>query len=563
MIFRPHFKAPSVMWTILFTSLLLVVVAILAQNKHRGPVVENFGLWFAATSERRQGVRVVADSPGGWAGETPFQDTHSTRELRLGTALSLRENKRDRVLTVLPEPRLLIIVTKGKVLNVRSLKSMASVNFHSEEARVLTHHLLYAFNSLPTDTSGWRVSDKMPTSGGPEAFACCVGPGHPLLARIAADTTLSPMSYDDVDIDKLRVLIPLVTVQERDWHGLLSGGKSFHRPLVLSLIGLHPLVYGQECEACARVLQEVPDSAMPLNNLHARHLRMMDVTLERMRGYNTNKEDKTSVELFSSLAKPVRIAVEDGRFFFTPLPGAPDGVLQTHLTASVVQGVRLSEGDTVILPGLKDDPYVVTKAGDRGCTLVSHVHLKDVEVAYRDRKGARLTTLHSSDGLQLRVGDNVYWEAGAGRVTKVSEDGKIAVAFPADDDDDESSATHGECITHPWLRTRQECEADKSMGKPKAVGVWDSPCTKDIQCPFYQKNKRYRNYRGGCLAGFCELPIGLQRVGYRQYREDSKESFPYCHGCPGGEPDCCPKQQPTPDYAFVMDEIERSTPAGA
>lgn len=480
----------------------------------------------------------------------------------MGTVLSMTDHQ-DRVLTVLPEPRLLIIVTKGRIRNdgdlphIRSLKHASSVTFHSEDARVLTHHLLYTFNSLPSDTSGWRVSDQtplVPSGGGGAAFVCCVGRGHPLLARIAEDATLSPMAYDDVDIDKLRVLVPLVTVHDTDWHGLLSGGKSFHRPLVLSLLGIHPLVYGQEKEedtdAYTQVLRTLPESTMPLNNIHARYLRMMGVTLEHMREYNNH-------EHFSAEQPPVRIALEDGskeRLFFTPLPMAPDGVLQTHLRTSVVQGVRLSVGDRVTLPGLKGDAYVVVKVDQGGCTLVSHVHLKDTEVTFRDGKWARLQ--HVTDE-QLRVGDNVHWGTGAGKVSRISY-GTITVSVSEVDD------THGECITHPWLRTRHECEADMAMGKPKAVGVWDSPCTKDVQCPFYQKNKKYRNYRGGCIAGFCELPIGLQRVGYRQYREDKEDSFPYCRGCPGepGRADCC-AMQPEPDYAFVMDELERPTSAGA
>jgi hypothetical protein len=50
-------------------------------------------------------------------------------------------------------------------------------------------------------------------------------------------------------------------------------------------------------------------------------------------------------------------------------------------------------------------------------------------------------------------------------------------------------------------------------------GVWDSPCIKNTDCPFYKANKNFPNEFGGCNSqtGYCELPIGLNPVGYRSY----------------------------------------------
>ena len=97
------------------------------------------------------------------------------------------------------------------------------------------------------------------------------------------------------------------------------------------------------------------------------------------------------------------------------------------------------------------------------------------------------------------------------------------------------------------------CEsAYNTAGNKKQKGTWDKPCNIDTECPFFQKNKNYKNYRGGCNNGYCELPIGVSRISFRRY-----QGKPWCHGCPDkSDPVCCESQE-KPDYAFVLDEYER------
>jgi len=85
--------------------------------------------------------------------------------------------------------------------------------------------------------------------------------------------------------------------------------------------------------------------------------------------------------------------------------------------------------------------------------------------------------------------------------------------------------------------------------------IWDRPCKENAECPFYQANDRYRNYRGGCIAGYCEVPLGVKRMGFRRYDAGSK---PLCHGgaqrrSPRGHE--CDAEHP--DLAFELDEFER------
>ena len=97
------------------------------------------------------------------------------------------------------------------------------------------------------------------------------------------------------------------------------------------------------------------------------------------------------------------------------------------------------------------------------------------------------------------------------------------------------------------------------------AGVFDKPCNNNNECPFYKKNKNYENNRGGCVKGFCEMPLNIERVGYKNYRTNTK---PFCHncnidGCLGDDCfTCCEEQKNdpnlnSPDYMFNNDSLER------
>ena len=104
--------------------------------------------------------------------------------------------------------------------------------------------------------------------------------------------------------------------------------------------------------------------------------------------------------------------------------------------------------------------------------------------------------------------------------------------------------------------------------KRKTVGVWDKPCEKNEECPFFQENKNYTNNRGGCIEGTCELPVNLDIIGFRYYNNNQK---PFCYNCDidncKGEKcyTCCEEQKDrskypnlkSPDYMFLNDYSER------
>jgi len=103
------------------------------------------------------------------------------------------------------------------------------------------------------------------------------------------------------------------------------------------------------------------------------------------------------------------------------------------------------------------------------------------------------------------------------------------------------------------------------------VGIYDSPCSYNEDCPFYNKNNNYPNNRGGCNNGYCELPVNVSLVGYKEYIS-TNDNKPVCYNCKKNDVCkgiqcnmCCDEQKDKslypnldgPDYAFKNDFNER------
>ena len=123
--------------------------------------------------------------------------------------------------------------------------------------------------------------------------------------------------------------------------------------------------------------------------------------------------------------------------------------------------------------------------------------------------------------------------------------------------------------------SRETCESQyDSYGKKKDVGVYDTPCKKNEDCPFYKVNKNYENNFGKCMEdGYCELPENMERIGYR-YFKNHPAKLPLCYNCNTTAKrfnvitelnTCCEDQfdknkypfLKTPDYSFQDDTLAR------
>jgi len=167
----------------------------------------------------------------------------------------------------------------------------------------------------------------------------------------------------------------------------------------------------------------------------------------------------------------------------------------------------------------------------------------------------------------VRPGDPVYVSGFGrrgtgltGRVKEVRRDSTTVVLEIAEDDDDDGGEDermggggHHICVEDMRMKSRPQCEA--------AGNTWDRPCRADEECPYFQTNKHYRNYRGGCVDGYCEMPVGVE---VRGFRVPVPSPAPACHGCEEEPWDfsCCAKQE-DPDFAFVNDFNRRKRDAFA
>jgi hypothetical protein len=100
------------------------------------------------------------------------------------------------------------------------------------------------------------------------------------------------------------------------------------------------------------------------------------------------------------------------------------------------------------------------------------------------------------------------------------------------------------------------------------IGIYDSPCLYDEDCPFYKKNNNYPNKRGGCKKGYCEMPVNINLLGYKEYLDSNKAICYNCkkQDCTGIDCNmCCDDQKDSekypnlngPDYAYPNDFNER------
>ena len=78
---------------------------------------------------------------------------------------------------------------------------------------------------------------------------------------------------------------------------------------------------------------------------------------------------------------------------------------------------------------------------------------------------------------------------------------------------------------YPDAKTSNDClSIDPKLSK---TGIWDKECKTNDECPFYKANKNYPNEFGGCFNGYCELPVGMNKIGFKHYTKDK----PMCYNC--------------------------------
>ena len=116
-------------------------------------------------------------------------------------------------------------------------------------------------------------------------------------------------------------------------------------------------------------------------------------------------------------------------------------------------------------------------------------------------------------------------------------------------------------------KNKNEC-ISLSKGN-NSIGIYDSPCIYNEDCPFYKKNTNYPNSRGGCKNGYCEMPTNVKLIGYKEYIVGNGAICYNCKktdSCDGINCNmCCEDQKDSklypnlnsPDYSYPNDYNDR------
>ena len=94
-----------------------------------------------------------------------------------------------------------------------------------------------------------------------------------------------------------------------------------------------------------------------------------------------------------------------------------------------------------------------------------------------------------------------------------------------------NSGNYG-CYGNSKIVNKFECDSYYTKeGNPKDYySIWDKKCATNEECPYYKKNTRYENSRGGCIKGNCEFPVGVKKIGYTKYN-DEEYNRALCYNC--------------------------------
>jgi len=248
----------------------------------------------------------------------------------------------------------------------------------------------------------------------------------------------------------------------------------------------------------------------------------------------------------------------DVRFFNNAEIVSNTDVISYRVNTETIDDMPVKEGDEIFFsnklgPFEANKKYYVEDVGNNYIILEDSIKIElENEEVNENLIRLSTTTINKYD---LEINDSVY----------VLNYRKGLVVPRKDDEDDteklyilleeiEEDNLGGEYIT---VKVQEGCDtSDNQLYNEKDLQIWDNPCTKNEDCPFYLKNKNYSNQRGGCNNGYCEFPVGLKRLGKRLYNQVINENnHPICRGCSTGDINCCERQENDinyngPDYIF-------------
>ena len=134
------------------------------------------------------------------------------------------------------------------------------------------------------------------------------------------------------------------------------------------------------------------------------------------------------------------------------------------------------------------------------------------------------------DGLEIKMGDKILvieqeedFMNGEYIVFKINQN-NVKMSRKVDKQLSMYTCVDKELNEYSEYTNKYSCEHDKNMyGDEKKYMSWDSRCVRNNECPFYMRNG---DYKGGCINGYCEMPLGVKQISYKKYETDNKCNKP-------------------------------------
>jgi hypothetical protein len=216
--------------------------------------------------------------------------------------------------------------------------------------------------------------------------------------------------------------------------------------------------------------------------------------------------------------RPIALTVAEVPHAYTP----QGGITRVSDRLHAVDGVALANGDVVTDARGTEWYYDGRLLADRVRLNVDESAIKVVDatlVVPRERGAPPPPGYRPSRLYELVVR---WWDDGTTAFDARSLDAGAAegwgwrISLPVATVEDDRSICLGRHATRIDAATAALC-LDKK-------GTWDRPCTNDAECPFYDS----RQGRGGCDAGFCEMPLGVDRLSFRKAANPGNAMFVGC-----------------------------------
>lgn len=441
---------------------------------------------------------------------------------------------RDRpiVITTLKSPRQLFFFQKKNGLfdKVTELPPIVRIGYVYLEEKVLAQRVLEACN---VDMTRWvwnKEADYKTLFASLDTYDTSVvllnkeSPSWEPLLNVGYRW----LTYETIDMSRLQASVPFAYRIMRELSMSLRNPKVPLPPKTVAgnVVCIDTcLVYTTypqlEPEAISKLHQDLLYTAnQPTrNNEYSRYFKMIDDTISDMKEYNKDIMETFANNTSSTRKNHTTFSGAIGiHSYERRVLAKPDMFIYTTPRILPQWGVRMQVGDRVLDTDTNTYLYVI---------MVDE-NIAQLSQAMAWPKLAAFKTAYS---------DDIYYDEWEHRIGRKTSDGitwnKVSNSWDNTEDD-----PRFRCVDEPTNMNRFICPNNS----------WDRPCEVDEECPFYTPGV---HKSGGCKSGYCEMPNGVKRVGYRKYKSIEMAE---CKDCPSymKSKNCC-SSNPDKSYAFPSD----------